>query len=153
MTTNIYLDSLLSPVCKSYGGCFSADNIPPLDAGKEQNIIVNLSKVSEEGSHFVALIMKSDYIFYFDSFGEKCITPHILEYMSRHTGNVFYNAIQVQHHNSKMCGFYCALIIMRNDCNFKLNSDMAFYTKQKDLHLNDDLCVKYICQTIDKLTL
>jgi hypothetical protein len=152
MTTNIYLDSLLSPFCRTYGGCFSSDNISPVKPGERRNLIVNLAKEEEEGTHFVALIMRGDFVYYFDSFGEKCENSHILEYMNRYSDNIYYNSIQIQDYNSKMCGFFCALMVLRNDVNFRRKSDLTFHTTRTDLHLNDKLCVTYICEAIEHLS-
>ena len=151
MTTNIYLNELLFPVCSSYGGCFSSDNIPTIAQDQQINFIVNQSKASEQGSHFVSLIIKKDCVYYFDSFGQKCTNSDILTYMKTLSRNIVYNSIKVQDLDSKMCGFYCALIILRNDINCTMKSDLKFHTAPSDLHLNDKLCVNYICKTLNKM--
>lgn len=152
MTTNVYLNDLLFPVCSNYGGCFSCDNIPEIEQNQHINYILNLSKVNEPGSHFVALIIKKDLVYYFDSFGQKCTNPQILSYMARLSRDITYNSIKVQDLDSKMCGYYCALMMLRNDSNCTLKSDIPFYTDKDKLSLNDKLCIDYICNTLPKMT-
>jgi hypothetical protein len=148
MTTNLYLNNLLSPICDTYGGCYSCDNIPDIGTNTEINFIVNLSKVSEPGSHFVVLIIKKHFIYFFDSFGHKCMNAHILAYMAKLSRNIVYNSVKIQDFDSKMCGFYCALMILRNDKNCTMKSDLRFHTDNAQLQLNDKLCVTYICKTL-----
>lgn len=148
--TNTYLNELLFPFCSNYGGCFSCDNIPNVSLHENVNFIVNLSKSSEPGSHFIALIIKKAHVFYFDSFGLPCNNDHILVYMHKLSRNIVYNAIKIQADNSKMCGFYCALIVLRNDSNCKLSADLMFHSAENQLQLNDKLCIDYICRTLSK---
>lgn len=148
MVSNLYLNDFLYPLCKSYGGCFSCDNVPSVKVGQSINFIINLSKESEPGTHFIALIIKEHTVFYFDSFGLKCSNRDILTYMENLSRKIVFNSFTIQDVNSKMCGYYCALLILRNDKNCKLKSDLYFYSSSKDLVLNDKLCVDYICGTI-----
>jgi len=149
MTTNIYLDNLLKPLCNSYGGCFSSDTIPSLSETEERNFIVNLSTQKEEGTHFICLIVTKNSCYYFDSFGMMCRNRNILSYMRTLKRKVYYNKQIIQDITSQFCGFYCALICLRNDSNFHhVNFDMKFFPTQR--LRNDALCVKYICQTLRK---
>jgi hypothetical protein len=149
MTTNIYLNNLLHPLCASYGGCFSCDTIPPVDS--PTNFIVNLSKEAETGTHFVALIIKEQAVFYFDSFGLPCTNDQILLYMRNLSRKIVYNKMKVQDITSKMCGFYCALLMLRNDIRCKQKSDLYFHSDSDLLHLNDKLCTDYICEAIARM--
>ena len=151
MTSNIYLNDLLHPICESYQGCYSADNIPIVTSKQPQCFIVNLSKQTEPGSHFVALVIREHHVYYFDSFGEKCSNQHILSYMENLSRDIVYNSVKIQDSNSKMCGFYCALIVLRNDKNCTLKSDVSFHSDESKLYLNDKLCVDYICKTVEKI--
>jgi hypothetical protein len=151
MVSNVYLNELLAPLCSSYGGCFSCDNIPTIGFEEEANFIVNLSKVDQPGTHFVALIIKKTCIYYFDSFGVECSNPDILLYMSSLSRDITYNSLKVQAEESKMCGFYCALIVLRNDVECNITADLPFHLAEDQLLSNDKLCVQYICQTIETL--
>jgi len=152
MTTNVYLNDLLFPLCNNFGGCFSCDNIPSTSQTEEVSYIVNLSKAHEDGTHFIAIIVKEHCVYYFDSFGQKCTNSHILSFMSRLARDIVYNSVQVQDFTSKMCGFYCALIVIRNDANCKMKTDLQFHTTTSDLFLNDKLCVDYICKALTKMS-
>jgi hypothetical protein len=149
MVSNIYLNELLNPLCQSYGGCFSSDNIPSIAPKEQINFIVNLSKEVETGSHFIALIIKERHVFYFDSFGNKCTNASILKYMSNLSREIVYNSVKIQDNTSKFCGFYCALIVLRNDKRCQMNTDLLFHSSS--LHLNDPLCIEYICETVEKM--
>lgn len=144
MTTNTYLNELLFPLCKSYRGCFSSDNIPPYENNGINTFIVNLSKQDEIGTHFVCLVIKPNVVYYFDSFGKKCGNEDILKYISNLDYKVYFNGLKIQHPKSLMCGFYCALVVLVNDerCNFK--KDIKFSTQESSLLKNDSLCLSYI---------
>ena len=66
--SNIYIDHLMKTISLSFRGTFSLDNIPTFEE-ETFSVIVNLSKVGERGSHFIALFILENKIWYFDSFG------------------------------------------------------------------------------------
>jgi len=148
MTTNIYLDSLLYPLCDSYGGCHSSNTLPPLSPDEEKNFIVNQSADDEVGTHFVCIVVKRDIVFYFDPFGLPCSNENIQAYMSKCQRSIYHNTLTIQDVKSKMCGFYCALIVLQNDKRCKDTSKLTFDT----VHLlrNDKKCIRYICKTIEQ---
>ena len=66
--SNVYIDHLMNKISSSFRGTFSIDNIPTFD-DECFSLIVNLSKESEKGSHFIAISSSKNKIVYFDSFG------------------------------------------------------------------------------------
>jgi hypothetical protein len=146
-TTNICLDSLLHPICKDYGGCFSCDNIPKINIPKI-NFIVNQSPKSAEGTHFVCLVINKTEIYYFDSYGMKCYNEHILNYLKWLDRPVYYNNLPIQDMESKMCGYFCALVVMCNDTNYQNNITLKF--DSVNLKENDKLCMAYLKRLILK---
>jgi len=149
--SNLYLNNFLSPICQSYGGCFSCNNIPTVCLDQEVSFIVNLSKEAEIGTHFVALIIKKNSVFYFDSYGHECTNQDILDYLQCLSRTIVYNNLKVQSDESKMCGFFCALIVIRNDNTCIDKSDLLFHTSIPKLHLNDTLCIDYICRALEQI--
>lgn len=147
MTTNIYLNSVLFPISKYYGGTFSANNIP--STTQEASFIVNLSLTGEIGTHFVCVIIKKTFLYYFDSFGEPCYNEHINNYMVQYNRPIYHNAIRIQHDKSKFCGFFCMLQVLLSD-DKHYNFSLRFFTTQDNLWKNDRLCVQYIKSIIGK---
>ena len=66
--SNLYIDHLMDKISSSYRGTFSIDNIPTFD-DECFSLIVNLSKESEKGSHFIAISSSKNKIVYFDLLG------------------------------------------------------------------------------------
>lgn len=145
MATNLYLDELLIPLCDDFGGTFSSDNIPSVDVKSKRNFIVNLSKEKEVGSHFITLCIRPTFIYYCDSFGKECYNLDILNYMNKLNRDIYVNRTKVQHEKSQMCGFFCALTILKNDSKCKNKTDSVFST---DLLKNDKLCVQHIINVL-----
>ena len=54
--SNIYIDHLMQQISLSFRGTFSLDNIPTFEE-ETFSLIVNLSKVDEKGSHFIAIFV------------------------------------------------------------------------------------------------
>jgi hypothetical protein len=146
MVSNEYLDSTLFPLCQSYRGCFSSDNIPSIkkeNLKTNNNFIVNLSRQNEPGSHFIALIITPDSAYYFDSFGNTCQNKDIINYLKVLGKKNYYNDLPIQSVSSDMCGFYCALQCLKYDENCtKKNLKLMFHTE--NLEANDNLCIRYI---------
>lgn len=72
--------------------------------------VVNLSPISEAGSHWVAIYIdmrRNSY--YFDSFGMPPKNKFILSFLRKHGKKVHYNHIQLQHITSSKCGQYCCV--------------------------------------------
>ena len=66
--SNIYIDQLMKKISWSFRGTFSCNNIPIFN-DENFSLIVNLSREGEIGTHFIAIIISSNQILYFDSFG------------------------------------------------------------------------------------
>ena len=83
MTLNIYLMRIVYNI-PGFKGVFSSDTIPKVTFTRltpVTSIIINLSKSSEKGTHFIALIFKNAKINYFDSFGQVCTNENIIIYI------------------------------------------------------------------------
>ena len=64
--SNIYIDSLMNKISRTFYGTFSIDNIPEIN-NDVFYVIVNLSKRNEKGTHFIAVSSRKNRIIYFDS--------------------------------------------------------------------------------------
>ena len=81
-------------------------NIPKT---KSMNIIVNLDTMGQQGTHWVALVVRDNQAFYFDSFGAKC-DNYVVEYCRRNRLNLAINVYIVQDLKSTECGLFCVAL-------------------------------------------
>lgn len=146
--TNLYIESILKPTCADFLGVFSANTIPAaLLQHSNFSIVCNLSGVEETGSHFISIINLDDCVLYLDSLGLACTVFEIGNFLRKLKKPVFYNSQQVQDVSSNFCGFYCMLFILyvNHPC-----TPVSFYDNQNKLLLNDVICVKKICEILNK---
>lgn len=145
--SNHYITSVLNPSCVNFRGVYSANTIPlRLLKVDVFSIVCNLSKVDEPGSHFVAVIVQPQEIFYMDSFGSPCITPEIVGFLKKINKPVVYNTRQIQDFSSKLCGFYSILFVLY----FDADNGVPLVFDYKNLLQNDVTCVKKICEILNK---
>jgi len=114
------------------------------------NFIVNLASDNDgsNGTHWVTLIVRDNYSFYFDSFG--CLPPEEIKiFVSEAKKPIYYNTFEIQDLNSSLCGFYCIAILnfitthrdeyLLTSCNDFIN---LFVENTK---LNGIILKKYLC--------
>src|SRR5680860_545285 len=91
---------------KDYLGTYAKDEIPMELAKKRKGaLIVNLGNLATGGTHWVAILMGKNSI-YFDSFG--CEPPkQVLEFMKKRGKPSFYCDRQLQDLKSSSCGWWC----------------------------------------------
>jgi hypothetical protein len=141
--SNLALEKLLTK-CKTFSGVFSCNNIPiELTQKTRFSLICNLSKNSEVGTHFVAIIAYDDYIIYVDSLGWSCFNADIINFLKLCSRQVFYNTQKLQAITSQFCGFYAALYVLHFEMSVEYQK-MNSISFSSDLKKNDALCVKYV---------
>jgi len=129
----------------TFQGIFACNELPPkLENKKDFSIVVNLSPIEQNGTHWIAIIAKHNLIMYMDSFGLPIFNNYILQFIKNCKRKVVYNKQRIQSYQSVYCGYYTILFIMYYEKlhHFYLN----FYHNEHDLILNDKLCIKYIQQ-------
>ena len=101
---------------KGFVGTFAADQFDkiPINKKKENiSFILNLNKLKDKEGHWVAVYLKPDAVYYYDSFGEEPKKPimdnikNILKLWK--PGNVYQlkiNRIKNQRNNSSTCGYF-----------------------------------------------
>lgn len=121
---------------------FAIDQLPTkLKNGFAYGFVINLSKISEPGSHWVSLyIDKKRNGFYFDSFGFKPKSYHLLDFIKKNCKNISYNTRQLQQLNSKVCGMYAACCIIHLAKGHSFNDYVGKFSK--NLLINDSFIVK-----------
>lgn len=140
--SNIYINDLMKKISCSFRGTFSKDNIPTFEE-ESFSVIVNLSKEGETGTHFVALFVLKNKIWYFDSFGNLQSDSIIKKYLKRYKKRILYTENQIQHPLSFLCGFFCISFILCIENMIPLEMFFKMFHKKK-LHLNDYICVQII---------
>jgi hypothetical protein len=146
MTSNHYLDSVLFPICKLFRGTYSCNTIPR-ESYDKASYIVNLSPVGEVGTHFICIIKRKSYVYYFDSYGLQPYNEYIMHYLKSLNVPIYHNTVKIQHEKSKFCGYFCMLKVLITDTNCKSPIDLNFYTT--DIIRNDRLCIEYITKAIN----
>ena len=94
--------------------------------------IINLDSKIGLGTHWVSVIIKSNKLLYFDSFG--LIPPYeLINLRSKY----YYNFLQYQPINSFLCGYYCLYFF--NEFNKLIITDSIekFNKIIEPFHIND----------------
>ena len=147
---NIYINQTLKKLSKDFCGVYSSDNIPTNLLQKDNFIIVcNLSGQFEVGSHFITIVANNDITIYIDSLGFPCLIPEISDFIRKRGNPLYYNDRQIQHANSKYCGFFCIYFTLLFDR--ALVSQPIFTFSTKKLYENDAKCIMYIKSLIRQL--
>lgn len=93
----------------TFKGVFPCDNLPK-KVILPALLIVNLSRKSEPGSHWISIFIdKQGKGYYFDSFGIPPRNKYVKLFMKMHSKSVYYNRNQLQHITSSKCGKYCCV--------------------------------------------
>ena len=152
MVTNKYIEDVMrTRNTRYYKGVFSCDNIPIFN-DRSFTLVANLSKRGEEGTHFVVLYKKDNSLVYFDPFGVPCRNRNILNYMRnflQSTRIPFYLYVDtpIQHIDSMFCGFFCIAFCLCIENDYTIKNFLSMFSN-KDLLLNDKLCIKVIQRLI-----
>lgn len=150
MTTNIYIDNILSNVSTDFKGVFSSNNIP-LSLVKEScfNIVVNLSQKNEIGSHFICIIRHPKKVMYIDPLGGKCFIPEICTFLLMLQVPISYQKHAVQDINSNFCRFYTIYFCLLHNCKKDFNIKKYSLYKHNVIR-NDKRVIDHICALIKK---
>jgi len=144
----------LEKLCKNFLnnnflGVFPSDVVPRSNKNL-WSIIFNLSPHDEEGSHFIAIVKRVKKIFYFDSFGKKCLNEKLNAFMNSYKLPIEYNTIKIQDDRSSLCGYYCFYFL--HEYFLKCKSYREFITqfenKPTKIKNNDLLLLKFILKKI-----
>ena len=141
--SNRFLENFLFPLCPSFVGVYSVDNVPSkLPQKKDYSVIVNLSKSSRPGSHFIALYNdKNDILWYFDSFAlpPPFHNSHLIKIISKWVEKNKLKMVltePIQDFGSNFCGWHTAAFCMFVDKYTPPNKFHNFF-KTYDLRKNE----------------
>ena len=89
--------------CIGLSGVYSRDNLPK--AIKNGAYVINLDEYANFGTHWIALYVKNNEVFYFDSLSIEYVPKEIKRFIEHK--NIKVNIFRVQEENSIMCGYFC----------------------------------------------
>lgn len=125
-----------------FKGVFACDDLPSkfaLPAG----FVVNLSKKSHIGSHWVGLFIDEYGVCtYFDSYGRKPTNKDICHFIKLHSRTTVFNQNQIQHVSSVKCGKFAAVFILMK--MYKKNMISFISQFSKNLTINDTVIENFV---------
>lgn len=144
--SNIFINDVLFQYTKYFKGVYSCDDIPSTQLLDKQSIIVNLSKTTEIGTHFIAFIKLKNTLYIFDSLKLDMYNEYISEYIKTYRCKKKHSLFRIQSYDSEFCGFYCMAFVMF--CTF--NYFRQFYTLfvKRKTQLNENRCISIIIYCI-----
>lgn len=130
-------DDILSRV---FAGVFAADQLPMKINKKHKGFISNLDTSDKRGSHWVAMYFDNKKCYYFDSYGMKCRSRHILKFIKKNSTSIEWNDVVYQSPFSRSCALYC----------FYFLSHIVRRKKLHELTSNKDVNEKIVCSYVAK---
>ena len=133
------IDELLKNFNKFKGG-FPCDQIPNF-SDNEYSIIINVDASDLPGSHWTALVVRGNNVYYFDSFGRLydnfSFPNNYISYLSQicNGKKVTYQKNVLQDFHSNTCGEYCVYFIKQMEKNVIFSS--IFRDFNENLKRND----------------
>ena len=87
-----------------FNGVYSRDNLPKIT--KKGAYVINLDEYENTGTHWIALVIKTNEFIYFDSFGIDHIPKEINKFIGSNK-KIKANIFRIQAYDSIMCGYFC----------------------------------------------
>ena len=142
-TSNIFLYDCMKRFSWScFWGVFSSNDIPTqLHATSEFNIICNLSRKEEQGTHFIALIRKNNVLMYLDPLALYIeLNDDISQFISLcNCSEVIKLTTPVQHWKSWYCGYFCLFFVLYYSDNIVCTKLKQF--ENENIRKNDCICL------------
>ena len=143
--SNIYLQAQCSATVKNFTSVYSCNNLPTRYI-RSGSLIANLSKFRKKGTHFIAIYLTPNVVYYFDPLGTPCNNKYILKFLKSQQRNIKMEHTQIQGIDSIMCGFFCwAYILARSERKFTKHFYVYFDSNFKK---NDARVVKLIIKLL-----
>lgn len=153
--TNVEIMTFLSgrKGMKNFNGVFASDNIPnALLSLSSFSIICNLSRLNEEGTHFITIVYKRGVVLYLDSLNlQFTINDDIVKFVtSLNPISTFQIGRGIQNVSRDTCGLYCIYFCMLFESVTNNNAVLLtkFSSKQSSM-MNADICYKNILKMCD----
>ena len=144
--TTIEINAKLRNV-EGFLGTYASDEIPPKPDLKTFSIVVNVDSSRKPGSHWIALVYKTNTFYFIDSYGRR-ITNILFADEFKTTISNYIDGVsckfvnkQLQQFTSNVCGEYCIYFI-RQIYKTTFNKILKEFSAH-DLEANDNLVLKY----------
>jgi hypothetical protein len=147
--TNGQLEKMAKKMLKNkFLGVYPADANPSITKTNTKNqdfsLIFNLSKHDQPGSHYVAILIKHNAIYYFDSYGRKLTNRYIKKFLKTFSKPIYYHTKKIQHQKSIFCGiFTLAYLKIIQKENQSFSSFFKFFDNPATLN-NDNVATNLI---------
>lgn len=127
-------------------GCFKASKLPKFPLSFPKSFIVNIYEREKIG-HFVAILLRKDYVIYFDPLAEEPWCKKIVQYLKEYYMHVkvYYCLFPVQDDFSVKCAHFCSMFILHVKNLKSFQSYLRMFHKRK-LWKNDKIinyCLSY----------
>lgn len=147
---NTYIEKVCRTILKhNFLGTFPYDLFPSYIKSMDYPIsfVINLSKSTEPGSHFVCIYMSQNKLEYFDSYGLMPFLPRITNFITRYSINrkYVYNSQMIQSMESYFCGYFVIGYLLSKDLHF----DMDLFCKMFSDNLREnDVLIQHFISTV-----
>lgn len=146
--SNIYINKILYRYDINFKGVYSSDTIPRKKLNNNESIIVNLSKIKQKGTHFIAIKIINNELYIADSLKLQYYNKYIMSYIKRYN-IVHYAPFPIQSLYSIYCGFFAMSFVMYSN-NKTFNQFYNLFFKRM-LSKNDAISIKIISNCISKM--
>ena len=148
--TNLYVNNLSSLLVKHNFLSVYPYDLFPLSILNQQHpcsFIVNLSKSTEPGTHFVCIYVdNNNKLEYFDSYGLAPFLPRLINFITRnYDKRSLYNPYTIQNLSSYFCGYYCVAFLISKDLGWSIED---FYSVFNNPITNDEKVEKFLSVVI-----
>ena len=117
-------------------GCYPSNKIPEINSFP-CTLIINTAQSGYPGDHWVALHLKEDVAFYFDSFGFPILEYDIFKFLKKYYKKVIYNRICIQDLTSIACGLFCIAFVKNV---FSVKSYNLFKSQFSSANIKENDC-------------
>ena len=107
-------------------GCYSPDSLPSFPNPFPRTLIINTMPSNMEGEHWVALVLKKERCYSFDSFGLPIMNRNILRFLERYR-KVTYSDVCIQSVNSEKCGKFCIAFVKSVRCKQSFSNFLSSF--------------------------
>ena len=122
---------------------------------KDSSYIINLDNSQYSGSHYVAVIVKSRHVWYFDSIGLPpglSMNADIFKRLLKTRKTIYWNKKSIQGITSLFCGFYCISFLVKcvDASKKKEYKDFLRCYKGREYSRNEKVCTGIIKKALLK---
>lgn len=144
--TNGYITNIGKKIIgKTFLGSFPCNLIPNIEKKSNFSIILNLSKLEEEGTHFIAIYADATKLLYFDPLGNNCKNKYINNFITKNKKNrkVVKTFPTIQSDKSIFCGYFCLGFLLAMNLG-DIFEDFFSIFSYDDLNQNDFKIIDFI---------